>query len=129
MFTYHTSVKMHDTDAAGRIFFARQLYMFHDAWDAFIQKKGLGFATLLRKKNYFFPIVHTEADYMAQLFVGDKLEVKVKPGKIGKKSFQMNYELRRGKQLVGTGNIVHVSVSNTTGKSIPLPLEVRKKLK
>lgn len=129
MFSYKTSVKMHDTDAAGRIFFARQLYMFHDAWEAFVEKKGLSFAALLRKREYFFPIVHAEADYKAQLFVGDRLTVRVKVGKLGTSSIRMHYELLRGKELVGLGNIVHVAVSNKTGKTIPLPAELKKKLR
>ena len=116
MFSYQTTVKMHDTDAAGRLFFAKQFFMFHDAYEAFIDTKGMGFATILRKKNFFLPIVHAQADYKAALFVGDRVTVIVKVGKFGNSSMTMHYELWRGKALVGSGETVHVAVSNKTGR-------------
>ncbi len=126
MFSYQTTVKMHDTDAAGRLFFAKQFFMFHDAYEAFIDTKGMSFATILRKKNFFLPIVHAQADYKASLFVGDRITVIVKVGKLGNSSMTMNYELWRGKILVGSGQTVHVAVSNKTGKKMNLPNEIRK---
>lgn len=126
MFTYKTSVKMHDTDAAGRIFFAKQFFMFHDAYEAFIEKKGLGFARILKTTGFFLPIVHAAADYKEPLFVGDQLTVTLKVAKIGKSSIVLHYELRRAKTLVGTGQTVHVAVSNTTGKKIELPTQLKR---
>ena len=66
-----------------------------------------------------------ESDYLAPLFVGDKITITITVGKIGKTSFSFNYVIRNGKNTVGTAKTVHVTVDKKTKKKIPLPKEVR----
>ena len=129
MFTYQITVKMHDTDAAGILFFGHQFKMMHDAYEAFLEKIGFGFAVLLKEKKYFVPIVHAEADYKQPLFVGDLLTISVYLERVGDSSFSMLYRLKRQGELVGSGKTVHVSIDKKTKKKISLPEEVRKALK
>ena len=126
MYTYKTVVKLHDTDAAGLIFFSNQFKMVHEAYETLLESIGLGFATLIRKKDYFLPIVHAEADYKRPLFVGDRLVISVAVEHIGKTSFTFTYTLKRDSELVGTAKTVHVTVDKKTKKKIPLPREMRK---
>jgi len=129
MFTYKTTVKMHDTDAAGIIFFGSQLKMIHDAYEALLESLGFSFAKLLRNFDFFVPIVHAEADYKEPLFVGDRITIAVTLAKIGQTSFIFNFTLRnRKKKIVGTAKTVHVSVDNRTHKKIHLPVKLRKVL-
>ena len=119
---------MHDTDAAGIIFFANQFRLTHDAYEEFLEMLGSSIQKILRKTNYFQPIVHAEADYKAPMFVGDKIDISVTVGSIGKTSFSLLYTLNRGKTLVGTAKTVHVTVSQKTGNKIPLPTSLRRAL-
>ncbi len=129
MFTYKTSVKMHDTDAAGILFFGSQFEMIHDAYEALIEKLGFSFATILRKTNFFIPIVHAEADYKAPLFVGDRIAIEVRVARIGKSSFTLSYKLLdKKKRIVGTAQTVHVATNKKTKNKIPLPPQVRRVL-
>ena len=129
MFTYQTKIKLHDTDAAGVIFFANQFKIIHDAYESLLETMGFGFADLIRTKDFFLPIVHAESDYKAPLFVGDVLEVQVKAGRVGQTSFTLGYTLLNAKQeIVGTGRTVHVAVSKATQQKILLPADLRAKL-
>ena len=129
MFTYQTKVKLHDTDAAGVIFFANQFKIIHDAYESLLEQIGFGFAELIRGKDFFLPIVHAESDYKAPLFVGDVLEVQVKVGRVGQTSFTLTYALLNARQeIVGTGRTVHVTVSKATHQKILLPADLRAKL-
>ncbi len=128
MFTYHTEIHLHDTDAAGRIFFANQFKIVHDAYEKLLEKWGVSFQQMLRGGKYFLPIVHAESDYKTHLFVGDKIAITIKVGHIGDTSFSFEYTLKRGATLVGTAKTVHVTVSAKTGKKIPLPAPMRKAL-
>lgn len=129
MFTYQTKVKLHDTDAAGVIFFANQFKIIHDAYESLLETIGFGFAELIRNKDFFLPIVHAESDYKAPLFVGDVIEVQVKVGRVGQTSFTLTYALLNAKQeTVGTGRTVHVAVSKATQEKILLPADLRAKL-
>jgi 1,4-dihydroxy-2-naphthoyl-CoA hydrolase len=129
MFTYNTTVKMHDTDAAGIIFFGNQLKMIHDAYESLIESVGFSFATILRDFDFFVPIVHVEANYKAPLFVGDKITIEVILEKIGETSFIFSFKLLNDRRkIVGTAKTVHVTVDNKTHKKIPLPPKLRKTL-
>ena len=128
MFTYKTKIRLHDTDAAGIIFFANQFKIIHDAYEDLLEKFGWSFKTMLKGTNYFLPIVHAESDYKAPVFVGDKIAIAIKVGHIGNTSFSFEYTLKRGKTLVGTAKTVHVTINQKTRKKIPLPPALRKAL-
>lgn len=129
MFTYQTKVKLHDTDAAGVIFFANQFKIIHDAYESLLEGIGFGFADLIRNKDFFLPIVHAESDYKAPLFVGDPIEIQVKIEKVGQTSITFSYTLLNPKQqVVGTARTVHVAVNKKTRQKIPIPPDLRAKL-
>ena len=78
MYVYQTKIKLHETDAAGLIFFSNQFKLMHDAYESLLETIGFGFSDLIRKCDFFLPIIHAEADYKKPLFVGDVLEIQVK---------------------------------------------------
>jgi len=128
MFTYKTKIRLHDTDAAGIIFFANQFKIIHDAYEEFLEKFDQSLQSIIKKTNYFQPIVHAESDYKAPVFAGDKIAITVKVGHIGKTSFSLEYTLKRGKTLVGKAKTVHVTIDQKTRKKIPLPSLLRRAL-
>ena len=127
LFSYQTRIRFHETDSAGRLFFAHQLKLAHDAYEAFLEASGLPLAVIVREKPYDLPIVHTESDYLAPLFAGDPIRIDLMVDRVGRSSFVLSYELYdRNQQNVGRAQTVHVSVDSVTGKKIPLPDEVRR---
>ncbi len=128
MFTYKTQIRLHDTDAAGLLFFANQLTIVHDAYELLLEKFGFSFPQMLKGGKYFLPIVHTESDYKAPLAVGNKIAIAIKVGHIGDTSFSFEYTIHRDKTLVGTAKTVHVTINAKTNTKIPLPAKLRKAL-
>jgi 1,4-dihydroxy-2-naphthoyl-CoA hydrolase len=128
MFTYKTKIRLHDTDAAGIIFFANQLKIVHDAYEDLLEKFGWSFGYMLRGAKYFLPIVHAESDYKRPVFVGDPIVVAIKVGHIGTTSFSFEYTLKRGKTVVGTAKTVHVTINQKTRRKVTLPASLRKSL-
>ena len=129
MFTYKTQIKLHHTDAAGLLFFANQFTIIHEAYESLLEKFGCSFATMLRKRNYFLPIVHAESNYKAPLFVGDRIRIQITVGNIGRTSFAFAYVIRNQKNIiVGTAKTIHVTINKKSGKKTPLPKELRTNL-
>lgn len=129
MYIYQTKIKLHETDAAGLIFFSNQFKLMHDAYECVLENIGYGFADLLRNYDFFLPIVHAEADYKAPLFVGDVLEIQVVVESVGNTSFTFAYKIfNHKKELVGTGKTVHVTMDKKTSQKIPLPPTMREKI-
>ncbi len=129
MFTYKTQIRLHDTDAAGILFFANQFSIVHDAYELLLEKFGFSFPQMLSQGKYFLPIVHAESDYKAQLHVGDRITIAIKVGHIGETSFSFLYTIRKdGKSLVGTAKTVHVTIDPKTARKTPLPAKLRRNL-
>lgn len=126
MYTYKTKIKLHETDAAGLLFFSNQFKLVHDAYEALLKEIGFGFAVLIRQKDYFLPIVHAEADYKAPLFVDDALNISIKLAKVATTSFIFDYTLtKEDGQLVGTAQTVHVTMDKKTNSKIEIPKDMR----
>jgi 1,4-dihydroxy-2-naphthoyl-CoA hydrolase len=130
MFLSHNKVRMHDTDMAGILYFARQFRFAHDALEDFAESEGFSFDNLFHKEKFIFVIVHAEADYFAQLNVGDQLEVHLNVEHVGNSSFTIFYQIFRPKdnKLVGTVKTIHVTLDRETRKKIAIPETWRKKL-
>ncbi len=120
---------MHDTDMAGILYFARQFRFAHDAFEDFLESEGYSIDSLFHKSNFIFVIVHAEADYLAPLKVGDKLEVHVSTENLGNSSFGFNYEIYKDqKVLVGKAKTVHVCLERTTRLKMKIPQTIRTQL-
>jgi 1,4-dihydroxy-2-naphthoyl-CoA hydrolase len=121
------TVRLHDTDAAGILFYANQFLFIHDAYEELLQLIGLPVATILRDEPFILPIVHAESKYLKPLAVGDEITVRVQVAKIGKTSFVLEYELSGvDDTLVGKAKTVHVAVSKQTQNKIALPEKLRR---
>ncbi|MCB1137027.1 MAG: acyl-CoA thioesterase [Chlamydiia bacterium] len=129
MFVSRNIVRMHDTDMAGIIFFAKQFRWAHDALEDWMYQEDLGFHSLFTGEEFAFVIVHCEADYLAPVQVGDPLEVRLHIAKVGKHSFTVQYDiLRAGKELIGRCKTVHCTINPRTRAKLPLPDAFREKL-
>lgn len=129
MFTYKTSVKLHHTDAAGLLFFGHQFNMAHDAYESFMEQIGFAFAGIIRDSDFLVAIVRAEADFTAQLNVGDRLEIALSAEKVGETSYTLVYELKKTDDSpAGTVRTVHVCIDKTTRQKRPLPEELRQAL-
>lgn len=128
-FEVKNKVRMHDTDMAGILYFPRQFRFAHDALEELIEHEGLGFQEIFHHKPFVFVIVHCEADYLAPLFVGDPLTVKIGVDSFSTHAFVMKYEIYRDTDnlLVGTAKTVHVTLDRKTRKKTPIPDEVKVK--
>ncbi|MBN2373105.1 acyl-CoA thioesterase [bacterium] len=122
MFSYKINVRLHQTDAAGRLFFGQIFMIAHDVFQEFLGSLGLGIASILNESGFIFPVVHAEADYKRPIFVDEILTINAKIEKLGPCSFTTSYQIFSDSgERAGTVKIVHVAVERLTGKKAPLP--------
>lgn len=126
MYKYQTRIKLHQTDAAGRMFFAQQLFVAHDAFESFLLENGMPLRDLDSRYDFSLPIVHAESDLFALLCASDPVTVEIALEKIGTTSFSLKYSLKNeGGDIVGTARTVHVIVDLKTGAKTPVPERIR----
>jgi acyl-CoA thioesterase FadM len=114
---YHCTlpVRLRHTDAAGVLFFAEQLALAHEAYEAFLDEHDLSVGTLLASGSGV-PIVSCEASYEAPVRVGDRLTFTVTAERVGETSFTLTYGIDRDKVPVGRCQTVHVSIGKDGAK-------------
>jgi YbgC/YbaW family acyl-CoA thioester hydrolase len=129
MFIHKLTAQVHDTDAAGVIYFANFYRMAHTAYEAFMESIGFSIRYFLDKAPFLPLIVHSEADYKKPIRTGDKLTIGLAVEKVGGSSYGLSYEIKddRG-ELVSQLKTVHVAVSKKDNRSMPLPEDFKKKL-
>lgn len=126
MFETKTHVKLHDTDAAGVVFFANYFRIAHTAFEALMTSIGVGLDYIIRQADYLILIAHADADYDRPLLLGEKITISIKTESIGESSFILGYEFRDSTEKVAAKvRTVHVAISKNEAKKIPLPDKVR----
>lgn len=127
-FIAKNKVRMHDTDMAGILYFARQFRFVHDTFEDFIESEGLNLYQMFQDSKFIFVIVHVEADYYHSLHVGDALDIHLSVERIGTTSFTLSYKIFRSLDnvLIGTAKTVHVCIDkDSRAKSSILPKFVK----
>lgn len=126
MFETKTHVKLHDTDAAGVAFFANYFRIAHTAFEALMSSIGVGLDYIIKKADYLILIAHADADYDRPLLLGEKITISIKTESIGESSFILVYEFKdRAREVAARVRTVHVAISKSEAKKIPLPEQVR----
>ena len=128
MICYKTSLKFHNTDASGRIFYSTFYRIASEALQEYVLKKGFSFQQFYLDPEVEFPIVHSSANYIRKIDLGEEIRVDVTIGRIGTTSIEFNYKFF-GSNHVNIGDVktVHVAVSVQTGKKTEIPAFFKEK--
>ncbi|MBK1641601.1 thioesterase [Chromatium okenii] len=117
-FAHPITVRLHDTDAAGRLFFAHLFRHAHDAFEAFMDALELPVDTMIRSGQLLLPITHAQADYHLPLRHGDRVLVQVSVADLRRRSFAIQYAFRTNQDaLAATALTVHCQI-NVDGTAV-----------
>ena len=127
---YHYRIRLADTDAAGRIYFASASRIAHEAFEALMEVIGFGIDELIQKGEIGLPVVHAEASFRQSLKLGNAVDVHTKVSRMGDRSLTFTHSFLSGSDSpVITVTITHAVISAKTGKAIKIPPALKKALK
>lgn len=125
-FEIKSRIKLHDTDAAGVVFFVSHFRIAHTAYEEFLESIGCGLDMIIGKADYLVLIAHAEADYHRPFRLGDDIVISVQATKIKRVSFELTTTIRDAQREVGaTVRTVHVAIDKASHRKIALPEELR----
>jgi acyl-CoA thioester hydrolase len=75
-----------------------------------------------------FILARVEIDFRAELRAGEDVEVHSRCSRVGTKSFELEHQIRAGGRLVADAKSVLVGYDYTTGTSVPLTDNQRRRL-
>jgi len=124
-----STVKLHETDAAGILFFGNYFKVAHDAYESFMTSIGFDFNWIINEADFLLLIAHAESEYRRSLRLGESLAVEMSVESLGQSSFVLNYIVtNESNDPVAILKTVHVAVAKETNIKMHLPEELRKKL-
>lgn len=111
-FTYFFTLRLHDTDAAGRLFFAHLFRHAHDAFENLMTALGVPLDAMISAGQTLLPLIHAEADYRQPLRHGDQVQVQVTIAEIRRRSFAIHYVfLNHHHQIAATARTIHCQIN------------------
>lgn len=129
-FTIEERVRWGDVDAARIIFYGSYIHFFEYAETELFRAVGLPYGVIFDELGIWLPRVHLECDFHRAARLDDLLEVSVYVGRIGNKSMQLNFEVRRKgeEELVATAKFVLASVKQDTFETVRVSDVFRERL-
>lgn len=123
------TLRLHDMDAAGVMFFGHLFRHAHDVYEGFMQHIGFALPRLIQAGEYHLPIVHTEADYRQAMRHGEVLNARLQLERVGDTSFISRYSFQnKNGDVHALAKCVHVCMNPGTGGSMTLPPDLREAL-
>ena len=128
MFKYNHTIKFHEVDAAGIIFFANVYKIAHDAYQDFLF--SLNFEeNYFESKKYAIPLVHSSADYLKPIKFNDNITIEIKVVKLGDSSFELSYNfLNEKNEVMAQVETVHVMIEKENFKKTAITEELKESL-
>ena len=128
-FLWRSRVRFVDTDFSTRIHYSALFRHFEIAETEFLRSLGVGYAHWFGR-GYSLPRVHVEADYVAPLNFDDEIDIEVQIERIGEASLTLGFRVIKiadGNEAA-RGRIVGVCMDVRSGKSTPIPADIREAL-
>lgn len=116
-FTTRERVRFRDCDAMGHVNNA--------VFSTYLEEARIA---VLGGLNAFI-LARVEIDFRSELRAGEEVEVGTRCPRVGTKSFDLEHELRAGGRVVAQARSVLVSYDYERGESVPVPDELRGRLK
>ena len=92
-FSYPRTIRFHETDGAGVVYFATVLSLCHEAYEASLVAAGIEVQAFFSPVGSVVPIVHASVDFFKPLRCGDRIQIHLTPTRLSENSFTITYEM------------------------------------
>jgi len=119
-FVHKEIVRFRDLDAMGHVNNAVFATFLEQARIAFLSPQGAEVANMI--------LARLEIDFRSPAEVGETIEISVRPTRVGRKSFELSYELHTGGRLVAEAKTVLVAYDYEQAQAVDIPDEWKERL-
>ncbi|MEM9163493.1 MAG: thioesterase family protein [Cyanobacteria bacterium P01_F01_bin.4] len=92
-FEYPRTIRFHETDAAGVVYFANLLTLCHETYEASLASTGIDLHQFFGGASTAVPVVHAEIDFRRPLHCGDRVLIMMVPRQVDETSFEVEFRL------------------------------------
>ena len=125
-FFYPFRIRYSEIDGQGVVFNAHYLTFFDTAITEYFRELPFDYLGELARTGNDFHTVRTLVNYKAPVLFDEDIEVFVRAARIGRSSLSLALEIygKGSDQLRNSGEVVWVNTDQSSGKSVPLPVEL-----
>jgi len=122
-FVHRETARFSDVDAMGHVNNAVYLTYLEEARAAWMLELGLA-------AGHDFPIIiaRAEIDFRSPIRFAEEIEIGVRAGRFGTKSFDLEYELRAGGRVAAEAKTTCVAYDYGRGETVTIPDDWREAL-
>jgi acyl-CoA thioesterase FadM len=128
MIEYPRDIRLNDIDAAGVIFYGRAFDIAQEAFEFMLKRIDWPIEKVIFHSGDIFPVVHTEAEYLGAIRLGDTVSVFISLFAISNSSFTLLYQFKRDGETLLRVKTVQVSIKKETWKKSPIPQDFRSRI-
>lgn len=122
-------IRFSHSDPAGIVYYPNYFDMFNGVIeDWFTDHLQFDYTRLLMQERLGFPTVHAECDFFIPSRMGDRLTYTLILREIGRSSIKLTVHGHVGAQERLRANLVLATISLESGKSVPIPDSLRRRL-
>ncbi|HUS89268.1 MAG TPA: thioesterase family protein [Desulfosporosinus sp.] len=129
-FTFPVRVRFADTDLQGHVFFGNYFTYCDEGFMAYLDDVGYSWGRLgsMGLELYY---VESTCQFKGRAFLADILDVNTRIAELGRSAMTAEMMISKSNkdEIVAIGRITAVMVSKKTGKSTPIPAELRAAIK
>lgn len=122
------TVKFHQADPAGIMFFGHVFTLAHDTYEGFVQACGFQWKDWFLDHKYLIPIRHTECDFLRPFRAGETYQIEAEVIDFSSSSFVMQYQFTKEAQKHAIVKMVHTCLDQKTFQKSEIPETVRQSL-
>jgi acyl-CoA thioester hydrolase len=126
-FTLSVRVYYEDTDSGGVVYYANYLRFMERARTEWLRSLGFEQDELLRDNGILFAVRTAKLDFLKPARFNDLLEVTAEPERQGKASVDFRQQVRRGEELLCTGEIRLACIDAERFVPAPIPEEIARR--
>ena len=126
-FSYRRRIYLSNTDAAGVLYFAEGMTICHEAYEEWLQTRGISLQTILEEQKIAIPIVHCQIDFLRPIFCSDLVEIHLKFTKVTEHKFAIAYQivsLSSPYKLLVKACTNHVCIDPQTRNRVSIPTKL-----
>ena len=132
LFEHSRRIYLGDTDAAGVVYFAKGMEIYHEAYEEYLASLQIDLQQILNEKKIALPIVEGKINFFAPLFCGDRITIKLTANLINNSQFQINYQIfniAQSPKKAIAASTQHVCIDPNQRKRIDLPTAILNSIK
>jgi acyl-CoA thioester hydrolase len=119
-YLHRETVRFRDLDAMG--------HMNNAVYSTFLEQARLAYLSGNGAQVTDMILARLEIDFRSPLELGETVEIAVTPGRVGTKSFDLDYVMRAGGRVVAEARTVLVAYDYAQARPVELPDEWRERL-